>query len=216
MNPPDPTKSNESTEPTDSLQTGQIVANPGREFRLRRGIMAVVIVVMGVWFAYDGWVAWPRSNAEHARINKELDQAIDSKDKEQQVNLTKELGKYKEHTWLDMGLQRGLAIVLIPAGIFLLSWWMYQSRGQVRLTADDVLHMPGHPPVPLSAITDFDKRKWDRKGIAKARYDLSKTGTDTRSGRLTLDDFAYQRPPIDAIVARIDATRPEDSASGAA
>ena len=39
-----------------------IVAKPDTWFRGKRLIFAVALVVLGCWFAYDGWIGWPREN----------------------------------------------------------------------------------------------------------------------------------------------------------
>ena len=86
------------------------------------------------------------------------------------------------------------------AGIGLLAWTLYNSRGAYRLSGD-VLSAPDHPDVPLASITQIDKSKWDRKGIAKLDYELA-TG---QKGTVTLDDFVYDRPPTDRILEEIEA-----------
>jgi hypothetical protein len=55
--------------------------------------------------------------------------------------------------------------------------------------------------VPLDAITELDKRLWDRKGIAMVSYELPGGGG---SGTLKLDDFIYEREPTDEIYKRIE------------
>ena len=105
----------------------------------------------------------------------------------------------QDHTDTDILLQRGLGFLLPPLGILLLARWLYISRGQVRLDPSDTLHAPGHPPVPASAITAVDDALWERKGIAYVRYDLP----GGAGGTVKLDDFVYDRKPIDAIHDRL-------------
>ena len=63
----------------------------------------------------------------------------------------------------------------------------------------------GHPAVPLASIKSIDDRLWDRKGIAYLDYDVN-----GQSGTITLDDFVYQREPVDAIYESVDrAVRPD-------
>ena len=75
------------------------------------------------------------------------------------------------------------------------------AAGPTVAYGGDVLSVPGHPDVPLEAIRQMDKSRWDRKGIAKVEYELA----PGQSNRLTLDDFIYDRPPTDRIVERIEA-----------
>jgi hypothetical protein len=106
-----------------------------------------------------------------------------------------------------------LSFALPVLALAMLLRTLYVTRGRYRL-ADDVLEVPGHPPVPLSAISQIDRRLWERKGIAMLDYELA----DGRRGRLKLDDYAYQRKPTDAIFARIEqslmsAAAPEEPAA---
>jgi hypothetical protein len=171
-----------------------IIAGPGRYYRNTRYIMAALTVVMGFWFGYDGFVRWP---AEHQKV-VELTQ-------EAQTNnspaLRDELKSHTDHSETDILLQRILAFALPPLGTCLLLWALYNSRGEYRLV-DQTLLVPGHPPVPLSAIRELDESAWNRKGIAKVAYELSDA---RRSGNLKLDDFVYERRPTDQIYDRIKA-----------
>ncbi len=105
----------------------------------------------------------------------------------------------KPHQDRDIQIQKYLGFSLLPLGIVLGFWFFYSSRGAYRLTGD-VLSIPGHPPVPLQAVRDIDKTKWDRKGIAYVDYELP----DGTQGSFRLDDFVYERKPTDEIFARIE------------
>ena len=83
--------------------------------------------------------------------------------------------------------------------MLLAGWSLYASRGEIVLGEDDHLAVPGHPPVPLGNVTAVDRGRWDRKGIALVDYTLD----DGTPGTLRLDDFIYQRAPIDAIFDRV-------------
>src|SRR5688572_3402410 len=73
--PIEPTESIESTEPVEPVGTpvdpnAEIVARFGWEYRLKRYAIVAMLVGMGAWFAYDGFIKWPRLNAE-ARAKNE-------------------------------------------------------------------------------------------------------------------------------------------------
>ena len=161
-----------------------ISARGGTYYRVTRYIFSALLLAMGGWFAYDGFVTYPRDNAMH--LLHVRDPAKYPKD-------------YPTHNAASIRLQKILGFTLPVVGVGLLGWTLYNSRGAYRL-AGDVLSVPGHPDVPLSGITQIDKSKWDRKGIAHLSYTLS----DGRSGRLTLDDFVYDRPPTDRILETIE------------
>jgi hypothetical protein len=162
----------------------EIAARGGTYYRVTRYLFAAVLVGSGAWFAYDGFVKYPRHNELH--LLHARDPALHPQD-------------YPTHNPSSIGLQKALAGVLPLAALGLLGWTLYRSRGAYRF-AGDVLRVPGHPDVPLSAITRIDKSRWDRKGIAHLDYQLP-TG---QTGRLTLDDFIYDRPPTDQILEQIE------------
>ena len=61
-----PASAGEETEKPDPYASGDIVARPGRYYRNARFLMAVLLLGMAGWFAYDGWVNWPAENAKVA------------------------------------------------------------------------------------------------------------------------------------------------------
>ncbi len=177
---------------------GDIVATAGSYYRNTRYIIAAACLVMGLWFGYDGFIGYPESNRKLAVIEADLEIAREKQDVPQLDKLTAERKDLKHHTDTDIRLQRTLFYILPPLAVFLLIRWIHASRGEYRLSGD-TLYAPGHPPVSLSGIRDLDKTLWDRKGIAFATYE-----EQGRTGKIRLDDFVYQRPPIHAIVERIE------------
>jgi hypothetical protein len=167
--------------PPDDPFAGQdvIVARAGRYYRNARYLMVLLCLGLAGWFAYDGWVAWPRENAQAQQHGAEKLPRSD----------------------FDILLQRLLAGALPFVGLGILIRALHHSRGEFRLEGQ-TLRVPGHPPVPLDAIRQIDKSKWERKGVARIDYELPGT-TETR--RLTLDDFVYDQTATDAILARIEA-----------
>jgi hypothetical protein len=174
---------------------GEIVARAGTYYRVTRYLFTTALLVMAVWFAYDGFVKYPRHNRLH--LLHARDPVTYPQD-------------YPTHDGTSILLQKALAVLLPLAAAGMLTWTLYNSRGAYRLSAD-VLRVPGHPDVPLSAITQIDKSKWDRKGIAHLHYELP----SGRKGRLTLDDFVYDRPPTDRILEEIEARLGVAEAPGA-
>jgi len=162
-----------------SPKSGDVTARAGTYYRVTRYLMTLMFIGMGAWFAYDGFVNWPRQNA-NADPNAKM-----------------------PHTNLDITIQKLLACVLPPAGIAMLIWTLYSSRGQYRLTTDNTLHVPGHPPIPLDNIRRIDKKLWDRKGIALIDYEVP-GGSADQTATFKLDDFVYERDGTDEIFKRIE------------
>ncbi len=228
LTPPD----DSATEPAFSAAPlpDEVTAGPGRYYRNARYIMTVVLLAMGAWFAYDGYVKYPAENAKLDGLQAEQtalqaqkvelennitllksdgspQEKIDAAEKalaDKNIEITakgEEIGKISRHSDTDLLIQRALGWSLPPLGIALLIWTFYNSRGTLRYK-DGTLYIPGHPPVPLSAIDAVDRRLWDRKGIAYLNYTLP----DGKSGVLRLDDFVYDRKPTDEIFRVVEET----------
>lgn len=166
---------------TETALHEDIVARYDKRERMKWLIMSLLLLAGAGWFLRDGYVNYPAENV---------------KAREEAQAQGKEPPK-PPHSDLDIQLQKVIGYGLVPAGMVLLIWTFYRSRGEYRLSGD-VLHVPGHPPVPLDAIRAIDQSLWQRKGIAKIDYEV-----DDVKGRLKLDDYVYQRTPTDQIHERI-------------
>jgi hypothetical protein len=189
---PEPTE-----EPTEEPKVWErpIVAPASRGFNLKWIIAGVVLIGVGGWFVYDGFYNWPKQQAEYEQATEDARQA----DLDGNIALRDEIiirrdDEMKERSDNDILLNRLFGIVLPLAGLGLIAWTLYEARGEVKLDDQDVLHVPGHPPVPLTAITAIDDSRWERKGKSFVTYD-----TGGQTGTLKLDDFIRERPPLDAI-----------------
>lgn len=164
--------------------TADIVARADKMFRLRRYLIVLLIVGVGGWFCYDGFYNWPRQK-------RDAEAAI----------AAQEQPKEKPRSETDILANQVLGVVLPPVGLLVLAWFIYTSRGEYRLSGQ-TLSVPGHPAIPLAAITLIDKSKWDRKGIVRIEYEPSPGKTSS----LRLDDFVYERVPTDQILHRLEAS----------
>ena len=173
----DPSDPSPVPTPAATPAAAPIVAGPGGEYRLKRLGLALLLLGYGVYSLYDGFYKMPRANA---------------------AAVAEHLAKMPYPAY-DIPFNQVFGMLLPPAAVLLAAWVLYSARGQLQLDADDVLHVPGLPPVPLSAVTAVDRGKWDRKGIALVDYQLP----DGPAGRLKLDDFLYQREPTDRIFDRV-------------
>ena len=190
---------------------GPVVARPSNDYRVRRYLMCALLFGAGLYFLYDGYVGWPAKNARIAEVQAAQEAAAARSDSAEEVRLGQELKALGDpKSDLSILIQKLLGFGLPPLALAYLVYTLRASRGEYRLDEDDVLHVPGHPPVPLSAVTGVDRGRWDRKGIAKVDYEAG-----GRAGTLTLDDFIYQREPTDAIYDRVLAS-PGAAASRAA
>ena len=159
-------------------QSPDIVARAGRYYRNARYLFCSICLGYGIWSCYHGFYAWPAENLAAQIAAQRI-----------------------PHAGLAIPLNRILGIFLPTLAAAILAWTLYNSRGQIRLHGP-TLSIPGHPPIPLDAITRIDKRRWEHKGIAVIEYQLPNA---TNPSRFRLDDFVYQRDPIDSILSRIEA-----------
>lgn len=193
------------------------VARAGKTYRRYRYVMFVLMVAFGGWFLYDGFVRWPEQNkAWDAKEAQILQLDVPGRTAEMTTTLEKLRREQKDmpkrHNDFDLGLQRTLGFALPPIAVALLTFWRRRSRGEYRLQ-NDILNVPGYPPIPLTSIESLDKTRWDRKGIAFANYKLPNGLT----GTVRLDDFIYDAYPIrdmvkaieDSILARATTQQPK-------
>ena len=169
------TNTNQTEASSPAPAKGEVVARAATYYRVTRYIMVVVLFGYGIWSIRDGFFRYPRENAEAKAAGKDV----------------------LPHAALDVPFNQVIGVLLPPLSIFMLIYSLRRSRGEIRFDGQ-TLNAPGHPPVPLDAITAVDQRLWDRKGIAYVDYELP-----DRKGRITLDDFIYERGPIDEMHKRI-------------
>lgn len=182
---------------------GTVVARAGSYYRNARYIMFAIILLMGFWFLYDGFVKYPNHNKEYDRLTSEI-QAMEKLPKREESNYQRLLSKRtamggRKSDMSDILPQKVLGFSLPPIGIGLLIYWLRKSRGEIKLE-NKVLTAPGFPPINLHEIDELDKDLWDKKGIAFVYYTLA----DKTTGKLRLDDFIYQARPIREIVKQIE------------
>jgi len=184
---------------------GEIIARPQFRHRLKQTLLGLALIGYGAWSIWDGYVAWPRDNARIAEYRQQILAAEKAGNPAEVTRLTTEMGKLTERTATSIGFNKVIGWVLPPLGVWLIARTFWVTRGQLRLSGG-VLNIPGHPPIPLDRVTELDKARWDKKGIAFVSYELP----DGRKGRFRLDDVWYDRPPTDAIYDQVKAQFPSE------
>ena len=158
---------------------GVITAKAANDYRWKRYILVAVLLGYGILSIRDGFYRYPKENAEAQALGRDI----------------------LPHPGLDVQLNQVLGVLLPPFSMVLLGWSLYSSRGKYEYDGT-TLTAPNHPPVPVTAIRKIDRTKWDRKGIAYLEYQVPGTA---KGGRIRLDDFIYQREPIDQMFEHIEA-----------
>ncbi|HEX8524595.1 MAG TPA: hypothetical protein VF669_20230 [Tepidisphaeraceae bacterium] len=183
------------------IESDEIVARADKRYRNKHLIFAIATIAFGLWFAYDGWIGWPKHNQEVRGVQRGIEEAGQKNDLKKQQELKEKIASmHKEYTETDILIQRLLALVLPAAGLAYGIWTLHATRGQYRL-AGNTLEVPGYPPIDLVDIHRIDKTRWERKGIAVVHY---RAHHPQRDRTFKLDDFAYERGPTDQIFERID------------
>ena len=167
----------EQTVPEVPPHDGVMVARAYRNYRLTRFALVLFMIVYGIMSLRDGFIRYPAENK--AATDRHLERL--------------------PHPGLDVQFNQAFGIGLPPLAIALLCWVLYASRGEYRFDGT-TLSAPGHPPVPITAITSIDRSKWDRKSIAYVNYKLPNTG---EAGRIKFDHSLYD--PIDKMFLAVEA-----------
>lgn len=165
-----------------SAPSSEIVAKASSYYRNTRYLIVAMLILYGGWSLRDGFIKYPRENAVALAADPLLDP------------------RKVPHPGWDVPFNRWIGILAPPAGLAMLFWSLYKSRGEYRLSGNTIA-VPGHPPVTLDQLRRLDSKLWNRKGIAYVEYERPQGGV----GRFKLDDFVYQRPPTDAIYKQIEA-----------
>lgn len=197
-----------TTEPTATALSAadsftDIVATAGRYYRNTRYVMFVLLVGMGIWFGYDGFVNWPAVNVKVRALKDQQHRAELAGDQDRIGQLNAELKTLTERTDTDIMLQKVLACALPLLGLVVLARAIHNSRGEYRLSGTK-LSVPGHPTIDLDDIKSVNNDLWDRKGIVWLKYETAAGAAGgVMAGESRLDDFVYDRPPTDAIYDQI-------------
>lgn len=177
-------------------------AHISKEWRRRMLIMALMLNGFALWFLYDGYINWPAEAQRFEQLTPIVEsmvssgQELDLKHLDKNPEVVRAWKTYaaqhnlpdklpKERTDSDLAGQRGIGLVLLGIGLTFVAWVALQHRKSVRAVGD-LITGPNGEQVNFSAIVEMDRRKWEKKGIAYAIYEV-----DGRQKRLCLDDHKF-------------------------
>jgi hypothetical protein len=161
--------------------------------------VAIFLLAIAGWFAWDGKVGYPRSN-ERWQAHDEL---VKSGKDTEWLALAASRGWSKEppHKLFkseDIAMQLILSGLLFVGGVIALAYWLMQ-KGRVLRSDAEAVYSPAGTRVPFGAITGLGKKKWEAKGLATVRYEIG-----GRKGEFVLDDYKFDRDPTHQILAEIE------------
>ncbi len=200
-------------------------ARISKEWRRRMIMMALMLNGSGLWFCYDGFIAWPAEEKRYQQLVTLTAGTLDVDEKPTDKNpdvvrawntyaaanqLPEKLPKHRSPD--DLSGQRIIGGIFMAFGLSFVGWVALQHRKSVRADGDLITGANGET-VHFDSIVDMDRRKWANKGIAYAIYEK-----DGKLRRLCLDDHKFigcEAIILEAerrITARTAATGSPDSA----
>ncbi len=194
-------------------------ANFQKSYLMRYLALAGVCLLMAAWFGYDGLVGYPAQlpAAEAYDQLRELDSA-ERAERWKQVATEKNLPrqtpkKTAEQLRSDIVGQYFWGGINLLVGLPALFLWL-RSRGAWVESTEDGLTTSWGQTVRFRDVTLLDKKKWQRKGIAKATYTAAEGATP---GVFIFDDFKFEREPLGHMLRDLEKQlRPEQIIGGPA
>ncbi|GAB5559314.1 MAG: hypothetical protein SynsKO_09610 [Synoicihabitans sp.] len=176
----------------------QVDARISSEWRKRMIFMGAMIWGSALWFAYDGYIAWP-AEAERYKILVEITADIvpeGEAPEQKDPDVKRAWERYaaendlkskvpKDRTAGDLTGQRGIAGFGTAIGVIFTAWVLLQHRKSVRADGE-IITGAGGETVAFDSVVGTDRRKWETKGIAYAIYEK-----DGKKRRLCLDDHKF-------------------------
>lgn len=176
----------------------QVHARISTEWRRRMIFMALMIWGSALWFAYDGYIAWPAEEKRYQQLVVLTADIVDEDHKptKKDPEVVRAWQRYAEQNDLktkvpknrtagDLAGQRGIAGVMALGGTLFLIWFGLQHRRSVRVEGEIITGASGET-VNFDQIVDVDRHKWENKGIAYAIYEQN-----GKRRRLCLDDHKF-------------------------
>jgi hypothetical protein len=160
--------------------------------------VALFMLAFGAYFFYDGAIGWPRNNERFLKY-EEFEKAGDSDGwkayaKERGWSQKKPEKMYKKNEIDGQFLYGGLCAVV---GLITLGYWAQQVKRTLKVD-DEAVTSPAGTRVPFESITGLGLKKWDSKGLATVRYELS-----GRKGEFVVDDYKFDTDATRKILEEI-------------
>jgi hypothetical protein len=172
-------------------------ASLSKTWKNRQIIITVALIALGAWFFYDGAIGFPKKNVRFRAHRELVEQGREGEWKAlAEKNGWPAAVPHKEYKPVDLKGQFALGGATTLAGLLALGL-LVKSLGQQLRSDDEAVFGADGRRVPFSAITGFDRSKWESKGIMVALYD-----EDGRKGRLVLDDYKFAG--AEAIIKQAD------------
>lgn len=195
--------------------------SPGYTWRL--AAMAGLVWFFVAWFIYDGSYAWPKENERrwaYARLQAsgEPDWTDRWREMAREQGWSSKQPDAPRSDWYtydeagnatpkpfwqglrsDIGMQYVYAAIAFPFGVFFLAKYV-SYLGRWMEVDDDGIKTSWGQRVPFEQITEIDKKRWRKKGIAVVHYEDEKGNRR----KVTIDDWKYDREPSGHILREVE------------
>jgi hypothetical protein len=203
-----------------------LVAKASNTVRNKNLLIILMCAGFFVWFAYDGWVAYPRTNdlAVERLKNMMADGKLKARDQDELDQWQAALATYKgwnqatpaERARIDKIAAVGKTIAggvegwkspfdinlqryivyALAAAVLASIWWFIRCQRR-RATADETTVSPAPGVViPWDKITVVDNTRWKKSGIV----DITYTDGQGSAQKAKFDDYELDREPLLAIL----------------
>lgn len=194
-----------------------IRANANPKFLLKYLIIGLAATGYGLWATYDGFVAYPAKipiskTWEELKADESLDDGErDKKYKEIAAENgwpSKHPSKKVKEIKSDILFNYMLMVVCLGIGIPCLVWYFRNKGSWIELEDQTVRNSRGQE-LQIDSITQFNKKKWEKKGIGILSYESS-----DGPNKFVVDDLKYDRELTDTIVREIESRIPREMITG--
>ena len=189
-----------------------LVARASTTVRNKNLLIILMCAVFFAWFAYDGFVGYPRGNdrlvarmvglAEEGKISVEhlpflkTWQGWSNETPENRAKMDGIVAGTKNQVegWkavLDISVQRWIVLGLAGATVASLWWFVHCQRRRAIAQETTVSPAPG-VVVPWEKITRVDNTRWKSTGIVEITF----PGPDGTEQKAKFDDYELERKPL--------------------
>ncbi|MFO8027038.1 MAG: hypothetical protein R6U56_05190 [Opitutales bacterium] len=176
----------------------QVHARISKEWRRRMLFMFAMLFGCALWFLTDGYIIWPNEAERYEAYAEIRDEMLESgkAESEESEELRVAWKRHareadvsqkvpKERTEEAIQEQRVIGWFLVAVSLIFGAWIIWNHRLSIRAEGDTVIGASGQK-VHLDSIVATDRKKWKKKGIAYAIYEV-----DGKKKRLCLDDHKF-------------------------
>ncbi len=186
-------------------QDMSIRATADNKFNRRNLLISVVLLAVGAWSAYDGFIAFPKK----LKIAEEYATLYDLDKSERTIKwqeITAEKGWKREVPKAPQDVQGDILFNYLLFGLctilgLFFGFKFVRTRGSWLELENNQIRTSWGTSFDLNQIQRIDKIKWSKKGIAKVVY----KDTQGLEKTFVIDDFKYERVSAGKILEAAEA-----------